>query len=297
MESQVLKIENLSKAYGRVKALQEVSFSVKEGAVFGLLGPNGSGKTTALGILLGVVNKDSGSFSWFDNDELDENRKKIGAILEGPVFYPYMDAVENLEVIAKIKACGTERTEEVLKLVGLYERRTDAFKGYSLGMKQRLSIAAALLNDPKILILDEPTNGLDPQGIADMRALIIQIAKEGKTIILASHLLDEVQKVCTDFAILRYGKLIYQGSVSDLNVGRIEMSAEDNDQLKSVLEKSPLVASFRVQGDSFVVQVKPETTNNSLHKELIENNVVLSLLKRLDKDLEQQFLDILEQQS
>ena len=293
----MLKIDKLSKTYGRVKALQEVSFNVKKGTVFGLLGPNGSGKTTALGILLGVVNKDSGAFSWFGNDETDENRRRIGAILEGPVFYPYMNALENLNVIAKTKACGTERTEEVLKLVGLFDRKEDAFKGYSLGMKQRLSIAAALLNDPEVLILDEPTNGLDPQGIADIRTLISQIAKAGKTIILASHLLDEVQKVCTDFAILRYGKLIYQGSVDDLNIGRIEMSSEDNALLRKSLENSALVTSFREQGDHFIIQVKPETTNQSIHKELIENGVVLSLLKRLDKDLEQQFLDILEQQS
>lgn len=294
---QVLKIEKLSKNYGRVKALQEVSFEVKKGAVFGLLGPNGSGKTTALGILLGVVNRKSGSFSWFANGDADENRKKIGAILEGPVFYPYMNAVQNLNVIARIKSCGTDRIETVLQLVGLFDRRTDAFKGYSLGMKQRLSIAAALLNDPEVLILDEPTNGLDPQGIADIRGLITKIAKEGRTIILASHLLDEVQKVCTDFAILRHGKLIYEGSVDDLNIGRIEMIAENEEALEKVLEKSSLVNSHRLHGDTFVVQVKPETSNKMLHKELIDNGIVLSHLKRLDKDLEQQFLDILAQQS
>lgn len=294
---QTLKIEKLSKNYGRVKALQEVSFEVKKGSVFGLLGPNGSGKTTALGILLGVVNSNSGSFNWFGNGNKDENRKRIGAILEGPVFYPYMNAVQNLELISKIKSCGTERVEVVLKLVGLYERKEDAFRGYSLGMKQRLSIAAALLNDPEVLILDEPTNGLDPQGIADIRGLISKIAKEGKTIILASHLLDEVQKVCSDFAILKQGKLIYQGSVSDLNIGRIEMTSNDESYLKMTLDKSDLVLSYRTQGDTFIVQVKPETSNHMLHKELITSGVVLSHLKRLDKDLEQQFLDILAQQS
>src|SRR5688500_12561564 len=189
-----------------------------------MLGPNGSGKTTTLGMLMSVVNPTAGTYSWFGEAPSHHVRKKIGAVLEHPIFYPYLSGQKNLELNSMIKECPSENIPKVLELVELADRKDDKYKTYSLGMKQRLAIASALLNDPTVLILDEPTNGLDPMGIAEIRELIKKIAAGGKTIILASHLLDEVQKVCTHFAVLKKGNLIHTGPVDD--VGRGTETAE-----------------------------------------------------------------------
>jgi len=201
---------------------------VTAGQVFGMLGPNGSGKTTTLGMLMGVINSTSGSFSWFGELPNHQVRKKIGAVLEHPIFYPYLSGQKNLELNAMIKQCPVENIPGVLELVELADRRDDKYKTYSLGMKQRLAIASALLNEPTVLILDEPTNGLDPMGIAEIRELIKKIAANGKTIILASHLLDEVQKVCTHFAVLKKGNLVFTGAVDSVGDGAetVEVNAE-----------------------------------------------------------------------
>src|SRR5690349_1102027 len=193
-----------------------------------MLGPNGSGKTTTLGMLMGVVNPTAGEFSWFGDPPSSQIRKKIGAVLEHPIFYPYLSGQKNLELNAMIKECSPANISNVLELVELTPRRDDKYKTYSLGMKQRLAIASALLNDPTVLILDEPTNGLDPMGIAEIRELIKKIAANGKTIILASHLLDEVQKVCTHFAVLKKGTMVYTGPVDDVGKGAetVEVNAE-----------------------------------------------------------------------
>ncbi len=190
----VLSINNLSKQYGNLMALSNVSFSIEKGSVFGILGPNGSGKTTTLGIVLGVINSSGGNFNWFEETPTNNPRKKIGAILETPNFYHYLSAYKNLHIAADIKGVGYENIERILEVVNLKDRKDHQFSTFSLGMKQRLSIASALLADPEVLVLDEPTNGLDPQGIAEIRELIISISKQGKTIILASHMLDEVEK-------------------------------------------------------------------------------------------------------
>lgn len=204
----ILTIQNLNKIYGRkVHAVKNLSFEIKKGNVYGILGPNGSGKSTTLGITLNVVNKTSGDYKWFDGSmETHEALKKVGAIIERPNFYPYMTAEENLKLVCKIKNIPFIKVEEKLDLVGLLDRKDDKFSTYSLGMKQRLAIASALLNDPEILILDEPTNGLDPQGIRQIRDLIRIIASQGTTILLASHLLDEVEKVCSHVVVLRKEK-------------------------------------------------------------------------------------------
>src|SRR5687768_1881231 len=192
-----------------------------------MLGPNGSGKTTTLGMLMGVVNPTAGSFKWFNEEPTHHVRKKIGAVLEHPIFYPYLSGQKNLELNAMIKQCPPQNIANVLETVEMTERRNDKYKTYSLGMKQRLAIASALLNNPTILILDEPTNGLDPMGIAEIRELIKKIAQNGKTIILASHLLDEVQKVCTHFCVLKKGNLVHTGPVNDFGgVETVEVNAE-----------------------------------------------------------------------
>jgi ABC-2 type transport system ATP-binding protein len=213
----ILTITNLTKKFGILTAVNDLSFTINKGNVYGILGPNGSGKSTTLGIVLNVVNKTSGDFKWFDgHTETHDALKKVGAIIERPNFYPYMSAYQNLKLVCKIKNVTEAKIEEKLEIVGLLERKNSKFKTFSLGMKQRLAIASALLNDPEILILDEPTNGLDPQGIHQIREIIKKIASEGTTILLASHLLDEVEKVCTHVVVLRKGVKLYSGRVDEM---------------------------------------------------------------------------------
>lgn len=293
----VLSVKDLSKRYKKVHALNNLNLTIGEGQVFGLLGPNGSGKTTTLGIILDVIRATSGSYSWFEKDQSVNSRNKIGSILETPCFYPYLNALQNLRVVAEIKQSGKERIDEVLKIVGLYERRNDSFKTYSLGMKQRLSIASALLNDPPVLILDEPTNGLDPQGIAEIRELIKDIAKQNKTIILASHLLDEVQKVCTHFAVLRKGVKLHEGSVSEvlLETDEVEISSENLDELEVKIKAFERAKSFTLQNKSFKVQLDSHITNKELNEYFFNHGITLTHLVRNRNSLEKEFLEILAQ--
>src|SRR5215467_5290566 len=238
--AEVLSLSNISKSYGQIQALKDVSFSVPEGTVFGVLGPNGSGKTTLLSIILDVLKANRGDFLWFGQPGSKEQRKKIGSLLETPNFYHYLSAVNNLKVTQSISGRGSdEGIDEVLKKVRLYERRNSRFSTFSLGMKQRLAIAAALLGNPKVLVLDEPTNGLDPVGIAEIRQLIIELRNSGHTIIMASHLLDEVEKVCTHAAILRTGELLTTGRVEEILVDDdvVELRASDLNALAGVLQQ------------------------------------------------------------
>ncbi|MEO1049361.1 MAG: ABC transporter ATP-binding protein [Bacteroidota bacterium] len=290
----VLEIKNLTKRYGRITAVNELSLEVKRGEVFGILGPNGSGKTTTLGIILDVINSNGGGYQWFGQPGSKETRKRVGAVLESPIFYPYLTAVKNLEIVARIKEVPLDNIDKVLKQVGLYERRDYNFKTYSLGMKQRLSIASALLCDPEVMILDEPTNGLDPMGIAQIRDLIKDIAKSGKTIILASHLLDEVQKVCTHFAVLNRGKKLYQGLVEDVGKGaqEVEVRAE-HDGLEDVLKAYPKASSVKFDSGSHIVTMKEGGNSAELNAYLFEKGITASHLFTQKRTLEKQFLEIL----
>ncbi|MEQ9423409.1 MAG: ABC transporter ATP-binding protein [Cyclobacteriaceae bacterium] len=291
----ILSIEGLTKKYRRLKAVNDLSLEINKGQVFGLLGPNGSGKTTTLGVILDVIQPTSGSYKWFGQAPSNESRRKIGSILETPCFYPYLSAGKNLKIIAQIKDCGYSRIDEVLDWVGLLERKNDAFKTYSLGMKQRLAIASALLADPPVMILDEPTNGLDPSGIAEIRELIIQIAEKGKTIILASHLLDEVQKVCTHFAILRKGKQIYSGEVEEVlnSKNSIEVASDNRDLLKSALADWPKKLTLEDNKSGFVVGINGDVTSAELNRYLVEKDIIVSHLAQKRSNLEQEFLKIL----
>ncbi len=291
----ILQIQHLHKRYGKIHAVNDLSLEVQAGQVFGILGPNGSGKTTTLGIVLDVVKKNSGAYHWFGNLPSAESRKKIGAILETPVFYPYLSAVDNLKIVALIKGVDESRIDTVLKTVDLHERRLDAFKTYSLGMKQRLAIASALLADPQVMILDEPTNGLDPQGIAEIRQLIIQIARQGKTIILASHLLDEVQKVCSHFAVLKKGKLIYSGSVDEALTGTdtVEVAADDMNRLEETVKQFAHIQSVRPEKQFLRVRLTDNQSSADLNRFLVERGIVVSHLSQRTNSLEQQFLQIL----
>ncbi len=290
----VLRIEHLVKKYGRITAVNDLSLEVPAGTVFGILGPNGSGKTTTLGIILDVINRTGGEYYWFEKKPDKSIRKRIGAILETPIFYPYLTAVQNLKIVAQIKDLPDPDINGVLKKVELYDRRHDRFKTYSLGMKQRLSIASALLCNPDVMILDEPTNGLDPQGIAEIRELIKQIALDGKTIILASHLLDEVQKVCTDFCVLKQGSMIYSGKVEDVSSGvaMVEVRVPSGD-IGEVL--SGFEGATKVERDihGYLVTMQPEKSAVDLNKYLFEQGITVSHLLTQKKSLEKQFLELL----
>lgn len=293
----VLKISGLNKRFGRIHAVNSLNLEVKRGMVFGMLGPNGSGKTTTLGMLLGATTPDSGTFTWFGKGNDHEVRKKVGAILEKPVFYPYMSAIENLELVCLIKEVPFSRIPEVLKTVGLGERGHDDFKTFSLGMKQRLAIASALLCDPVVMILDEPTNGLDPQGIADIRGLILEIAASGKTIILASHLLDEVQRVCTDFCVLSKGKLLYSGNVgTDLGAeNTFDLGSNDMAVLKKTLETMDGISVIEENHEVLRIKITGSQSAASINAELAAKGIFLHHLVAGKKSLEQQFLKILQE--
>jgi ABC-type multidrug transport system ATPase subunit len=290
----VLSISNLTKHFGRIKAVNNLNLEVKKGQVFGMLGPNGSGKTTTLGMLMGVTNPTAGNFTWFGEAPSNQTRKKIGAVLEHPIFYPYLSGQKNLELNAMIKQCDPGNIPNVLELVELSERKDHKYKTYSLGMKQRLAIASALLNDPTVLILDEPTNGLDPMGIAEIRNLIQKIAVQGKTIILASHLLDEVQKVCTHFAVLKKGTLVHTGPVDDVGKGSetVEVNADIGNLDEILLAFSGTSAINRENG-SFQVTLRDGFKSKDLNKFLFDKGVVASHLVTRKKSLEKQFLEIL----
>ncbi len=291
----ILKISNLHKKFRKVHAVNNVSLEIKKGNVYGILGPNGSGKSTTLGIVLNVVNKTSGDFEWFDGSlSTHDALKKVGAIIERPNFYPYMTAEENLKLVCKIKNIPFDKVNEKLELVGLLDRKDSKFKTFSLGMKQRLAIASALLNDPEILILDEPTNGLDPQGIRQIRDLIKIIANQGTTILLASHLLDEVEKVCSHVIVLRYGVTLYQGTVDGMlaNEGFFELQADNLDALIQVVSEHPSIDKIEVQDGKALVYLKAPLEAGELNQFLFKKNIVLTQLLKRKTSLEEQFLKL-----
>ncbi len=294
--STVLSIENIAKSYGSVKALKGVSFDIPQGSVFGILGPNGSGKTTLLGIVMDVLKANSGNFSWFGQPGSPEQRRKIGSLLETPNFYTYLSAIDNLKITQAISGRGTAADiDEVLKKVNLYERRRYRFSSYSLGMKQRLAIAASLLGDPKVLVLDEPTNGLDPVGIAEIRELIIELRDKGHTIIMASHLLDEVEKVCTHVAILKTGTLITTGHVEEVLMDEdiVEMSAADLQALGSVLLSMGYQVSIDQKANTVqVIQPKGTASLEIFNRQCFERGIVLNHLLLKKKRLEARFFEL-----
>jgi ABC-2 type transport system ATP-binding protein len=289
----ILSINSLHKRYGKIHAVNNVSFEIKKGNVYGILGPNGSGKSTTLGIVLNVVNKTSGSYSWFGGTtETHDALKKVGAIIERPNFYPYMTAYDNLKLVCKIKGAPYSKVDEKLALVGLLERKDSKFRNFSLGMKQRLAIASALLNDPEILILDEPTNGLDPQGIRQIRDIINLIASQGTTILLASHLLDEVEKVCTHVVVLRKGIILYTGTVNGMisSEGFFELQADDNERLTALLNGHAAVEKIEAHEGKLTVYLKGPLEAAELNHYLATNGLFLNHLVKRKNSLEEQFL-------
>ncbi len=292
----ILSIKNLHKKFGNIHAVNNLSFDIQKGNIYGILGPNGSGKSTTLGIILNVVNKTSGSFSWFDGTmSTHQALKKVGAIIERPNFYPYMTAVQNLELVCKIKEISYDRINETLQLVNLYERRNSTFKTFSLGMKQRLAIASALLNNPEILILDEPTNGLDPQGIHEIREIIKNIAQQGTTILLASHLLDEVEKVCTHAVVIQQGKMLYAGRVDEMtsSYGHIELNTEQEQKLLiEILQNFEGIQKISTEDNLVIAQLSKPISAAKVNRYLFSKGIELSHLIKRKPSLEQQFLQL-----
>lgn len=296
----ILTVSNLTKKFGYLTAVKDLSFTIEKGNVYGILGPNGSGKSTTLGIVLNVVNETQGGFTWFDGTTTThEALKKVGAIIERPNFYPYMTATQNLKLVCKIKEVSTDKIEEKLELVGLLDRKNSKFKTYSLGMKQRLAIASALLNDPEILILDEPTNGLDPQGIHQIREIIKKVASQGTTILLASHLLDEVEKVCSHVVILRKGEKLYSGRVDDMLAthGFFELKTTQAEELQAYLQGNASFGEIKTEDGLITAFLKEDISAEEFNKSLFEKDIVLSHLVKRKESLEEQFLTLTKNQS
>ena len=291
----IISLENIRKNYGTVQALKGVSFDVPKGSVFGILGPNGSGKTTMLGIIMDILKPTSGTYKLLDEVPNEEHRRQIGTFLETPNFYHYLSAQQNLKIAAAIKGRGEDDIPRVLEIVNLTQRKDSKFSTYSLGMKQRLAIASCLLGNPDVLILDEPTNGLDPVGIAEIRALILKLHQDGKTIIMASHLLDEVEKVCTHVAILKKGELVATGDVNEILASEdiVEISSNDLNKLKDTIGHFTGYSSFKVQGNILQLFYPIGTADlEKINQYCFEKGIVLNYLHLKKKSLESKFMEL-----
>jgi len=295
---EILSIRGLSKSYKNVKAIQNLNLEIREGQAYGILGPNGSGKTTTLSIVTGIIHQDQGSFNWFGEVPEAMQRKKIGSLIETPHFYPYLNLIKNLQIICDIKGISYKDIYRVLEAAKLAERRRSRFSTLSLGMKQRLGIAAALLGDPSVLVLDEPTNGLDPEGIAEVREIVIQQVELGKTLILASHILSEVEKICNHVAILKNGELLANGPVKELLAEDeiIEISCDNNEELRAKLEGSELVKEIETENGLLVLTLNENITPAEINAFAFSNELVIYHMLSRKRSLESQFLELVKEE-
>jgi ABC-2 type transport system ATP-binding protein len=301
-QREVLRTEGLVKKYGPITAVAGLDISVRAGEVFGFLGPNGSGKSTTVGMILGLVRPSSGRAIAFGVDMAGDPwpaLRRIGAIIEAPAFYPYLSGYDNLSVIARaVGDIPKARIDEMLELVGLTDRGGDAYKTYSLGMKQRLGVASTLLRDPELVILDEPTNGLDPAGTREIRELIPRLAREGRAVFLCSHLLHEVQEVSDRVAIIKRGRLVVQGTVDEL-IGKgqyLKLRAENTEELAAALSRIDWVTSVdRVDG--YLKAQAPTTRAAELNALLSNRSIYLSEITPWESQLEDVFLDLTDEET
>lgn len=277
-------------------AVRNLSISIHEGNVFGILGPNGSGKTTTLAIITAVIRPEMGYFFWFEQKSSSYLRKRIGSLIEVPNFYPYLSLKRNLRIVARIKDVSDSDIPRVLDIAGLSTRMNSRYDTLSLGMKQRLAIASVLLGNPEVLVLDEPANGLDPEGIAEVRQIIIDEAEKNKTIILASHILDEVEKVCSHVGILKNGEMIAQGRVNELLSSKdpVVISSENMDLLEEEIIRSGLSESVSRENNDLLVFLKKGYTASDINSYAFSKGVILTKLELRKRSLESQFLELVK---
>ena len=296
---EILSIRGLSKSYKNVRAIQNLDLQILEGQAYGILGPNGSGKTTTLSIVMGIIRQEGGHFSWFGEKPVAGQRRSIGSLIETPHFYPYLNLERNLRIICDIKGMPYGDIGRVLETAQLTERKRSRFSTLSLGMKQRLGIAAALLGDPRVLVLDEPTNGLDPEGIAEVREIVLQQVQQGKTLILASHILSEVEKICSHVAILKKGELLANGPVKELLAEDeiIEISCNNNDQLKSALKGSSLVKEIETENGVLILTLNEKVKPAEINSFAFDKKLVVHHMLSRKRSLESQFLELVKEES
>ena len=296
---EILSIRGLSKSYKNVRAIQNLDLQILEGQAYGILGPNGSGKTTTLSIVMGIIRQEGGHFSWFGEEPVAGQRRSIGSLIETPHFYPYLNLERNLRIICDIKGMPYGDIGRVLETAQLKDRKRSSFSTLSLGMKQRLGIAAALLGDPRVLVLDEPTNGLDPEGIAEVREIVLQQVQQGKTLILASHILSEVEKICSHVAILKKGELLANGPVKELLAEDeiIEISCNNNDQLKSALKGSSLVKEIETENGVLILTLNEKVKPAEINSFAFDNKLVVHHMLSRKRSLESQFLELVKEES
>lgn len=289
----IVETRNLTKRYGRINAVDGLDLTVRRGEVYGFLGPNGAGKTTTLRMLLGLVRPTSGSASVLGGEPgAPEGLKRVGALVESPAFYPYLSGRDNLRVIARYCGAPPSRVDEMLETVELSGRAKDRFKKYSLGMKQRLGVAAALLKDPELLILDEPTNGLDPKRMADMRELIRRLGRGERTVLLSSHLLREVEQICDRVGVIRKGRLVAEGTVAELRskAGLLVRAAPLEDAAK-IAEGLVGVEEVEVSGGLLRLTTDPGRAAE-INRRLVSAGLDVSELRPAEQSLEEVFLEL-----
>ena len=295
---EILSIQGLSKSYKNVRAIRNLDLQISEGQAYGILGPNGSGKTTTLSIVTGIIKQDAGLFRWFNEAPEASQRRSIGSLIETPHFYPYLNLVKNLKIICDIKRMPYGDIDRVLETANLAERKKSKFSTLSLGMKQRLGIAAALLGDPRVLVLDEPTNGLDPEGIAEVRELVLQQVNAGKTLILASHILSEVEKICGHVAILKKGELLANGPVKELLAEDeiIEISSNNNEELKKLVKGSMLVKDIETENGLLVLTLNDKVKPADVNSFAFANKLIIHHMLSRKRSLESHFLELVKEE-
>ncbi len=295
IEAPIIRAQSLVKLYDQSAspAVDHVDLTVRAGEIYGFLGPNGAGKTTTLRMLLGLVRPTSGTATVLGETAGSPSAlARTGSMIEGPAFYPYLSGRDNLRVVARLAGVPADRIDPALAAVDLSGRGRDHFSAYSLGMKQRLGVAAALLKDPELVVLDEPTNGLDPAGMRDMRALVVELGRQGRTVILSSHLMAEVQEVCDRVAVIADGRIVAESTVEALRGGTsLLVAAHPTDRATDVLRDLDVVDDVRREGTDLRIDADPRHTA-SIVRALVMSGVDITQVRRDERQLEDVFFEI-----